>query len=52
MFLVALNSKLRNKNWFKLNNINEPDILNFLDLVCLGTICDVVPVIGLNRAIS
>ena len=51
MFLVALNSKLRNKNWFKLNNIIEPDILNFLDLVCLGTICDVVPVIGLNRAI-
>ena len=51
MFLIALNSKLRNKNWFKLNNIIEPDILNFLDLVCLGTICDVVPVIGLNRAI-
>ena len=51
MFLVALNSKLRKRNWFKLNNINEPDILNFLDLVCLGTICDVVPVIGLNRAI-
>ena len=51
MFLVALNSKLRNKNWFRLNNIIEPDILNFLDLVCLGTICDVVPVIGLNRAI-
>ena len=51
MFLVSLNSKLRNKNWFKLNNINEPDILNYLDLVCLGTICDVVPVIGLNRAI-
>ena len=51
MFLVALNSKLRNMNWFKLNNIIEPDILNFLDLVCLGTICDVVPVIGLNRAI-
>ena len=51
MFLVALNSKLRNNSWFKHNNINEPDILNFLDLVCLGTICDVVPVIGLNRAI-
>ncbi len=51
MFLIALNSKLRNNNWFKLNNINEPDVLNFLDLVCLGTICDVAPVIGLNRAI-
>ena len=51
MFLVSLNSKLKKMNWFKLNNINEPDILNYLDLVCLGTICDVVPVIGLNRAI-
>ena len=51
MFLVALNSKLRNLNWFRLNNVNEPDILNFLDLVCLGTICDLVPIVGLNRAI-
>jgi single-stranded-DNA-specific exonuclease len=50
MFLVSLNSKLRNNNWFKLNSVDEPDILNYLDLVCLGTICDVVPVIGLNRA--
>ena len=51
MFLVSLNNKLRNKNWFKLNSINEPNILNYLDLICLGTVCDVVPVIGLNRAI-
>jgi len=51
MFLVSLNSKLKKMNWFKDNNIDEPDILNYLDLVCLGTICDVVPVIGLNRAI-
>tara|TARA_Y100000590_G_scaffold470497_1_gene665730 strand:- start:1599 stop:3341 length:1743 start_codon:yes stop_codon:yes gene_type:complete len=51
IFLVALNKKLRDKNWFKENKINEPNMLNFLDLVSLGTVCDVVPLIGLNRAI-
>ena len=51
VFLVALNKKLREKNWFKNNQVNEPNILNFLDLVSLGTVCDVVPLIGLNRAI-
>ena len=51
MFLVALNKKLRDESWFIHNKIKEPNILNFLDLVSLGTICDVVPLIGLNRAI-
>ena len=51
MFLVALNKKMRDLKWFKTNNINEPNILKFLDLVCLGTICDVVPLVEFNRAI-
>ncbi len=51
IFLVALNSKLRKNQWFEKNKINEPNLINFLDLVSLGTICDVVPLVGLNRAI-
>ncbi|MBM3733805.1 MAG: single-stranded-DNA-specific exonuclease RecJ [Acidimicrobiia bacterium] len=29
----------------------EPDLLQWLDIVALGTVCDVVPLIGLNRAL-
>ena len=51
MFLVAVNKELREIDWFKQSKINEPNLIDYLDLVTLGTICDVVPLIGLNRAI-
>ena len=51
MFLIALNKRLRELEWFKKNKKNEPNLINYLDLVSLGTVCDVVPLVGLNRAI-
>ncbi|NNG05063.1 MAG: single-stranded-DNA-specific exonuclease RecJ [Inquilinus sp.] len=47
--LVAVNRALRRDGAFA--GRAEPDLLGLLDLVALGTVCDVVPLTGLNRAL-
>ena len=50
LFLVALNRHLRVIGLYEERGIAEPDLRLFLDLVGLATICDVVPLEGVNRA--
>ena len=50
LFLVALNRHLRDSGFYQERGVAEPDLRLFLDLVGLATICDVVPLKGLNRA--
>ena len=48
MFVCALNSYLEQDGYFGENT--KPNLLNLLDLVALGTICDVMKLDNLNRA--
>jgi single-stranded-DNA-specific exonuclease len=50
LLVVAVNRALRRDGWYKADR-TEPDLLGWLDLVALGTVCDVVPLTGLNRAL-
>jgi single-stranded-DNA-specific exonuclease len=47
LLLVSIHRKLKEKKIFQ--KIPEPNLLSFLDLVALGTICDVVKLDNLNR---
>ncbi|MFK5977936.1 MAG: single-stranded-DNA-specific exonuclease RecJ [Rhizobiaceae bacterium] len=47
--LVATTRTLRNRGFYK-DSKTTPDLLQWLDIVALATVCDVVPLVGLNRA--
>ncbi|MCA0318477.1 MAG: single-stranded-DNA-specific exonuclease RecJ [Proteobacteria bacterium] len=49
MLVVALNRRLRERGFWTTAR-PAPDLMRFLDLVALGTVADVVPLKGLNRA--
>ncbi|OWZ25313.1 single-stranded-DNA-specific exonuclease RecJ, partial [Wolbachia endosymbiont of Wuchereria bancrofti] len=48
LLTVALNKSLREQDFFA--GKKEPDLFDLLDLVALGTVCDVMQITGLNRA--
>lgn len=49
LLAVAVNRKLRESGWYAKNNLAAPDLISLLDLVALGTVCDVMSLTGINR---
>ena len=47
--MLALRAELRERNWFLMKNIEEPNLAYFLDLVAVGTVADVVTLDYNNR---
>ncbi|HJD56093.1 MAG TPA: single-stranded-DNA-specific exonuclease RecJ [Rickettsia endosymbiont of Pyrocoelia pectoralis] len=48
LFATAILAALKKQNYFK--DILPPNLMKYLDLVALGTVCDMVKLTGLNRA--
>ncbi len=46
---MALRSRLRDNGWFRQNDIPEPNLADYLDLVALGTVADMVTLDRNNR---
>ena len=49
--LTALRTELRKRNWFERAGIAAPNLADFLDLVALGTVADVVALDHNNRVL-
>ncbi|MGM0574535.1 MAG: single-stranded-DNA-specific exonuclease RecJ [Myxococcota bacterium] len=49
VLMVALRARLRERGWF--TDRTQPDLRRWLDLTAIGTVADMVPLVGLNRVI-
>lgn len=49
--LMALRAHLRSQGWFESRSIAEPNLAEFLDIVALGTVADLVPLDRNNRVL-
>lgn len=47
--MLALRAELRRRGWFQQQALPEPNLAEYLDLVALGTVADVVPLDRNNR---
>lgn len=51
LLAVGVNKALRAAGWYDAQGRTAPDLMQWLDVVALGTVCDVVPLKGVNRAL-
>jgi single-stranded-DNA-specific exonuclease len=49
--LMALRGRLRETGWFQARRLAEPNLAEYLDLVALGTVADLVPLDRNNRVL-
>ncbi|MCX4188166.1 single-stranded-DNA-specific exonuclease RecJ [Methylophaga sp. OBS4] len=49
--LLGLRQHLRDAGWFESQQLTEPRLIDWLDIVALGTVADVVPLDQLNRTL-
>ncbi len=49
LYLMALRKEIRHSRFF--NKVSEPNLMSYLDLVAVGTICDIVNITEYNRSL-
>lgn len=48
---MAMRARMRDSGWFKAKGVAEPNLRRYLDLVAIGTVADMVPLVDENRVL-